>query len=658
MRARQRRGKTAHWAVPVPALAFASALLCSSSGAAFAPPAGVCLSTGGAASGRPVVDYAAARRLAKPEEYQRLIHLTATQAVAELCSGNLSASTYATALLARAADTECLNLWAAFTPSLVLSDAAAADAAFAASGEPNRPLCGLPVALKDVLDASGYPTVGGTPALEGHFPPDSQQSALVTRLKTAGAVILGKLRMHELGGGDTTLSPVYGPTLNPHNVTHIVGGSSGGNGAALAAHAAVVAICADSGGSCRSPASLTGTVGFRPSTGCNDAMPGVLGMGAMRDTTGVSARTVSDVQLLDAVLSDCATPSADAASLVGLRIGKPNTWWRDVGAESLPALHAALDALTAAGAVVIDVDTDPLWHFYHYNLPDSLFYAAEMPAALALYLAAHNYSVSLQELVARIGTTSTREWVKSFFHSAPSAEQYYTAIQVGVPALRDAWQAVFDGAQLDILALPTTPLPARPISDVEPMLDLNGLRRPFYDVMGKAFMADCVAGIPGISVNAGVSTPLGSSPLYPGNMPVGLMLQARRKHDTQLLAIAAAVEAVLPPPPVAPHVPACAGCTAKIGWVPVAYPPEAVAPSDGAASGSMAYAPDGYALDFSGECAVKEAASGLSFPMVSPFAVKGASVDWASRAGVWTPGTSGQMGDGQCAGGGTETAHA
>ena len=611
---------------------------------------GVCLNPerSGVLSSRPVVDYDAARRLGKPgsdAEYQRLLELSARQAVSELCAGTTSAVTYATALLTRAAETECLNLWAALNPSLVLSEAAAADAARAA-GQPRLPLCGLPVALKDVLDTTGWPTVGGTPALEGHYPPDSQQSALVIRLKGAGAVILGKLRMHELGGGDTTLSPVYGPTLNPHNVTHIVGGSSGGNGAALAAHAAVVAICADSGGSCRSPASLTGTVGFRPSTGCYNASPGVLGMGAMRDTTGVSARTVGDVQLLDAVLSDCpGAPPPGAATLRGMRIGKPSTWWTDVGAESLGELNAALDALTAAGAVVVDVDTEPLWTLYHSTLPDPLFYAAEMPAALALYLANHNYSVSLQELVARIGTTSTREWVKSFFGSGtPSAEQYYAAIQVGVPALRAAWQAVFDDAKLDVLALPTTPLPARPISDVEPMLELNGLRRPFYDVMGKAFMADCVAGIPGISINAGVSTPLGP---YPGGMPVGLMLQARRKHDTQLLAIAAAVEAVLPQPPAAPQVPACAGCTAKLGWVPVAYPPEIIATSDGAATGSMAYAQDGYALDFVGDCAIKQ--GGLSFPMVSPFAVKGAAVDWASRAGVWAPG-----GAAQCAGGSAE----
>lgn len=607
---------------------------CSAAAASSAAPES-CGTTGVA----PVVDYAAAAQLPRPpeEEYRRLLALSGTQAVAELCAGRVTAADYATALLLRASETQCLNAWAALQPARVLAEAQAVDAA-RLRGESTHPLCGLPVALKDVLDATGYPTVGGTPALEGKFPPAALESRLVRRLRAAGGIILGKLRMHELGGGDTTLSPVYGPTLNPHNVTHIVGGSSGGNGAVLAAHAAVVALCADSGGSCRSPASLTGTVGLRPSTHCYDAQPGVVGMGAMRDTVGVSARTVADVRLLDAVLSDC-TPPPQAPlppplPLAGLRVGRPNTWWRDVAHESLRALNDAMDAMARAGATIVDVDTDALMQQYHTTLPDSLFYAAEMPAALASYLATHNYSVSMQELVARIGTTSTRTWVSSFLSDAPTAAQYYEAIQVGVPALRAAWQNVFDAANVRVIALPTTPAPARPIADVEPMLDLNGVRRPFYDVMGRAFMADCVAGIPGISLNAGVTEPYGP---YPGGLPVGLMLQAPRRQDADLLAIAAAVEAVLPAPPVAPHAPACAGCTARLGWVPVEYPPAVVAPSDASATGSMAYASDGYVLDLDGECEAKRA-YGVTFPMMSRWAVRGAPVDWASRAGAWVPG--------------------
>lgn len=173
--------------------------------------------------------------------------------------------------------------------------------------------------------------MASTPALEGHFPP--VESLLARRLKDAHGIVLGKLRMHELGGGDTTVNPVYGractrpsarpsevdsyswvttlaflvrrPTLNPHNVTHHPGGSSGGNGAAIAAHAAVVSLCADSGGSCRSPAAMSGVVGYRPSTGCFNGGSGVISMGTHRDTVGIIARSVADVRLVEFVLTDC-----------------------------------------------------------------------------------------------------------------------------------------------------------------------------------------------------------------------------------------------------------------------------------------------------------------------------------------------------------------
>ena len=473
----------------------------------------------------PALDYDSIDTLDAPADYEDLIQLSAVSAVSRLCAGSLSAVAYATALLKRARATQCLNAWAALSPGAVLAEAAAADAA-AASGRPARPLCGLPVGLKDVLDADGYPTVAGTPALEGHYPP--MQSLLTARLKAAGGVVLGKLRMHELGGGDTTVSPVYGPTLNPHNVTHTVGGSSGGGGAALAARAAPLVLCADSGGSCRSPAALTGTVGYRPSTGCFDAGAGVVGMGPTRDTVGVGARSVADARLLSAVLSDCSAPGAadQVASLSGLRVGRPAFWWDDIGDEVRLVLDAAMEALKAAGAVVVDVDAAPLMAFYFEQIDDGLFYSYEMPRELAMYLATHNYSTSMQELVASIGTTSTRLWLSAFLHGGwPTAAQYQAAVATSVPELRRRWQALFDDADVAVLALPTTPLPARPIADVEPMIDLNGMRKPFYEVMGRAFMADCVGGVPSISLPAGVTASFGP---YPGGLPVGLMLQARR----------------------------------------------------------------------------------------------------------------------------------
>jgi len=576
----------------------------------------------------PSLDYAAADALAAPRDAARLVQLSAAAAAEELCSRRVSAVDYATALLKRARETECLNAWAALDPARVLREAAAEDAREA----PQRPLCGLPVGLKDMLDAVGYPTTAATPALEGHYP--SEDAALVAKLRAAGGVVLGKLRMHELGGGDTTVHPVYGATLNPHNVTHSVGGSSGGNGAALAALSASLTLCADSGGSCRSPAALNGVVGLRPSTGCFAGGRGVVGMGQHRDTVGVMARSVADVALLYEVLSDCPAPKPRPAPRIkGLRVGVPQYFWDDIGAEAEPVLRAALSAMERAGAVLVPVDAAPLMQQYFSELGDTLFYSHEMPRELGHYLASHNYSTSLAELIATIGTPSTRAWVSSFVHrpdgSEPTSAQYYAALETGVPRLRDAWQALFDLNSVTVLAVPTTPLPARPISDVEPMLDLNGRRVPFYDVMGKAFMADCTAGVPGISLPAGVTAAHGP---YPAGLPVGLMLHAPRRQDHLLLAVAAEVEAVLPPPPKAPLTPACAGCTSRVGWSRVSYPADLM-PKSTAPGGSMAYAEDAYALDFAGDCAIKKQ---LKFPMESPYAV-GDPIDWSMRAGESIP---------------------
>jgi Asp-tRNA(Asn)/Glu-tRNA(Gln) amidotransferase A subunit family amidase len=431
-----------------------------------------------------------------------------------------------------------------------------------------------------------------------------------------------------------------GATLNPHNLTHTAGGSSGGNGAALAARAAVVTLCGDSGGSCRTLAAATGTVGFRPSSGCFASGVGAVRMASFRDTVGVMARSVADVALMNNILSDCATSAAASPAdthnnISRLRIGVPANFWADVAVESLPVLDAALAALVEAGATLVRFDAAPLMALYHATLGDALFFAHELTRDLAFYLASHNYSTSLSDLIVATATPSVRAWLRSFLHGSGGGDTsaaYYDAIERGVPALRAAWAALFAAHDVHVLAVPTSPAPARPIADVEPMVDLNGRREFYYDVYGRALMADCVAGIPSISIPAGVSAAHG---VYPAGLPVGLMLYGQRKGDAALLAAAAAVEAALPPsatPPAPPAVPACAGCTAKLGWSRVAYPEALLPPPGASGAGAMGYAPDAYALGFEGECALKTqlAAAGVTLPMQSPFAT-GEPVDWGRR---------------------------
>ena len=145
-----------------------------------------------------------------------------------------------------------------------LAQAAAVDAD-RASGKSVSPIAGIPLALKDVLAQKGVPTTAGSKILQGWKPP--YDSTVVSKLKNAGVVILGKTNMDEFAMGSSTENSGYGPTFNPWDLTRTPGGSSGGSSAAVAAFEAPLAIGSDTGGSIRQPAALTGIVGVRPTYG-------------------------------------------------------------------------------------------------------------------------------------------------------------------------------------------------------------------------------------------------------------------------------------------------------------------------------------------------------------------------------------------------------
>ncbi|KAK9859869.1 hypothetical protein WJX84_001886, partial [Apatococcus fuscideae] len=182
--------------------------------------------------------------------------LTAKEAKELLCSKRLTAVEYNTALLERVNGVACLNTFASLDTEKVLKEAAEVDAK-AARGESTQPLCGLGFVLKDNVDYTEYPTQAGTPALKGNIP--LRNNPMVTRLREAHGVVLGKTRMHELAYGITTINPDNGTVLNPYNNLMHSGGSSGGTAAIIAARGVSAGFCSDTGGSCRIPASMTGT---------------------------------------------------------------------------------------------------------------------------------------------------------------------------------------------------------------------------------------------------------------------------------------------------------------------------------------------------------------------------------------------------------------
>ncbi|GCD41131.1 amidase [Streptomyces paromomycinus] len=423
------------------------------------------------------------------------------------------------------------------TDSTALRQAAASDARHR-RGATLGPLDGIPVLLKDNIDTRDMPTTAGSLALAGS-PPDTD-AALVTRLRKAGAVILGKTNLSEWANFRATKptsgwSAVGGQTHNPYVLDRNPCGSSAGSAAALAASLAQVAIGTETDGSIVCPAGMTGVVGHKPSLGLVSGS-GVVPISAEQDTAGPMARNVTDAALTLSVLSGGATGSrqdaaralAEAAerhpgSLRGKRIGL----WR------LPSLGAEVDAvmsrtaaqLRKAGAQVVEV-TPP----YQKRLAELGFPAllSEFHRDIDAYLATRKGPRDLAGLIefnrahpAERTCFAGQELFEQALVAPPTTDPGYRAMRA---ELKDLSQRSIDETlaahRLDAIAAPTNP-PAW----------TTDCARGDNDVIPSSTPA-AVAGYPSLSVPAG----------FVGELPVGVLLTAGNHQDAKLLALGAAVE--------------------------------------------------------------------------------------------------------------------
>ena len=299
--------------------------------------------------------------------------LTIAEAASRIANHELSSVDLTQAYLERIARLNPLiNAYVTVTADRALEDARRADAELAA-GKPRGPLHGIPIALKDLYETAGIRTTAGSKIFADYVP--EHDSTAARKLREAGSVLLGKTNTHEFAWGTTTNNPHYGATHNPWDTSRIPGGSSGGSGAAIAAHLAAGTLGTDTGGSIRIPAALCGCVGMKPTFG-RASKAGVFPMSWAFDHPGPITRTVEDAAIMLGVIAgydaaDFATvpvpvPDYRAAltgDIRGLRIGVQRSSFFDLlDDEVRVAVELAIEQLRELGADVREVDSGVTRH--------------------------------------------------------------------------------------------------------------------------------------------------------------------------------------------------------------------------------------------------------------------------------------------------------
>jgi Asp-tRNA(Asn)/Glu-tRNA(Gln) amidotransferase A subunit family amidase len=463
-----------------------------------------------------------------------LHQLGVVESAAAIRSGEITAEDLATALLRRAKALNALNAFVNLDEAVVLDAARAADL-HRASGKAMGPLHGVPIALKDNINTAAFPTTAGTPGLRRHRPKANAPAAQA--LIDAGAIVFGKVGLHELAFGVTSNNAGFGAIHNPFDPAHVPGGSSGGSGAAVGARIVPASIGTDTGGSVRVPASFCGVLGFRP-TVRRWPQAGIVPISATRDTAGPLARQAADLAVIDAVVTG-ADGALAATPLRGMRIGVPRSYfWEDLEPETARICEAALDTLKHAGAVLIEADLPGIGAI---NEAVSFIVALyEAKGGLDRYLEGEGLSQRFADLVAEAASPDVKGTLASLLDSATAIPEqaYRDAMSVHRPKLIELYRGYFAAQNVTSVIFPTTPLPA-PLIGADETLTLNGRELPTFLTIIRNTDPGSNAGIPGISMPVGLTS---------GGLPVGLAFDAPAGGDRDLLGLAVAVEAVFPAP--------------------------------------------------------------------------------------------------------------
>ena len=429
--------------------------------------------------------------------------------------GDLSAREACEAALARIDATDGrVNAFTDRTFARALAEADAIDTR-RARGEPLAPLAGLPYAVKNLFDIEGLTTLAGSRINRG-LPPARADAVLVQRLKAAGAVLVGGLNMDEYAYGFTTENTHYGPTRNPHDLSRISGGSSGGSGAAVAAGQVPLTLGSDTNGSIRVPSSLCGVWGLKPTfgrltrRGSYPFVHSIDHLGPLGDSVEALALSYDAMQGPDPLDPGChavrvqpATPSL-LQGVKGLRIGVLGGYFQE---HATPAARSVAErAAKALGALAV------------VEWPD----AALGRAAAFLITASEGGSLHLDDLRQRRQDFEPLS-VDRFLSGVLQPADWYLKAQRFRRAYRDKVNALF--AQWDVLVAPATPV-AAPAIGTE-WLEINGARHPCRPAMGLLTQPVSFAGCPVVA-----------APMWPegtGGLPLGVQLIAAPWKESMAL---------------------------------------------------------------------------------------------------------------------------
>jgi len=437
----------------------------------------------------------------------------------DLGSGRVTSRALVEDCLARIADPqgEGARTFIGTNPAAARAAADAADRA-RSLGFPASRYAGIPVSVKDLFDIAGETTRGGSLVL-ADAPPASADSTVVARLRAAGLVIIGRTNMTEFAYSGLGLNPHYGTPRNPYGreIGRIPGGSSSGATISVTDGMAVAGLGTDTGGSCRIPAALTGTVGFKP-TASRVPRDGVLPLSTSLDSVGSIAPSVACCAVIDAIIAGEAARAPDPFPLAGLRLAVPQSLvLDDMDATVASAFTAAVSALSASGARVQDLPLRELLELPSINAKGGL-------------VAAEAYAWHRRLLATRGAEYDPRVSVRIEKGAEQSAADY---IQVRAARLDFMGRIQSRCAHLDALIMPTTPLVAPAIAELADdknyaRINLLMLRNPTL----VNFLDGCA-----------VSVPCHRR----GEAPVGLMIAGPCGSDQRILAIARAIESALDP---------------------------------------------------------------------------------------------------------------